>query len=245
MPRQARRKSKTGIYHIMLRGVNQQNIFEDQEDYEKLLETIKTYKAISGYQVFAYCLMGNHFHLLLKIEKEELDLIIRRIAGSFVYWYNWKYYRRGHLFQERFKSEPIEDEGYFFTVLRYIHQNPVKTGHEIDYKYSSYNDYISFNKTLVDVDFVFSMMSLEEFANFHKEKSSAECSDLDEKDFRLSDIDAKKIIEKVSSCKDVAEFQRLEKEQRNKHIKELRENGLSIRQISRLTGISKRIVEKI
>ena len=92
VPRQARRKSKSGIYHIMLRGINRQVIFEDEEDNLKFLETLKNYKAVSGYKLFAYCLMSNHIHLLLRVEKEDLDLIMKRIAGSYVYWYNWKYY---------------------------------------------------------------------------------------------------------------------------------------------------------
>ena len=145
MPRQARRKSESGIYHIMLRGINRQVIFEDEEDNLKFLETLKNYKAVSGYKLFAYCLMSNHIHLLLRVEKEYLDLIIKRIAGSYVYWYNWKYKRNGHLFQDRFKSEPVEDDAYFLTVIRYIHQNPIKAGLSKtidDYKFSSYNEYI-------------------------------------------------------------------------------------------------------
>ena len=67
MPRQARRKSESGIYHIMLRGINKQEIFEDSEDFSKFLETLNKYKAISEYKVFAYCLMSNHVHLLIKI----------------------------------------------------------------------------------------------------------------------------------------------------------------------------------
>ena len=140
MPRLPRQKSESGIYHIMLRGINQQTIFEDEEDYLKFIETLKEYKAVSGYKVFAYCLMSNHIHILIKVEKEDLDLIMKRIGGSYVYWYNWKYYRKGHLFQDRFKSEVVEDDAYFLTVLRYIHQNPVKAGiiKNIDqYKYSS------------------------------------------------------------------------------------------------------------
>ena len=81
MPRQARRKSESGIYHVMLRGINKQVIFEDEEDSLKFLETLKNYKAISGYKIFAYCLMSNHIHLLLKVDKENLDLIIKRIAS--------------------------------------------------------------------------------------------------------------------------------------------------------------------
>lgn len=163
MPRAPRQKSESGIYHIMLRGINQQVIFEDEEDYQKFIETIKTYKAVSGYKVFAYCLMSNHIHLLLKVEKEDVDLIIKRIAGSYVYWYNWKYYRRGHLFQDRFKSEPVEDETYFLTVLRYIHQNPMKVGFNIDeYEFSSYNEYIK-KGNLVDTESALSLLTNEEF----------------------------------------------------------------------------------
>ena len=69
MPRQARRKSESGIYHIMLRGINQQQIFEDSEDYEKFLQILKDCKAVSEYKLFAYCLMGNHIHLLIQEDK--------------------------------------------------------------------------------------------------------------------------------------------------------------------------------
>ena len=140
MPRASRVKSESGIYHIMLRGINQQVIFEQSEDYEKFTEILNKYKAISGYKVFAYCLMSNHIHLVIKQEKESIEQILKRIAGSYVYWYNWKYYRKGHLFQDRFRSEPIEDEKYLLTVIRYIHRNPVKaeiTEKLEDYTYSS------------------------------------------------------------------------------------------------------------
>lgn len=69
MPRQARRKSESGIYHIMLRGINQQQIFEDSEDYEKFLQILKDCKAVSEYKLFAYCIMGNHIHLLIQEDK--------------------------------------------------------------------------------------------------------------------------------------------------------------------------------
>jgi len=246
MPRQARRKSASGIYHIMLRGINQQVIFEDDDDGIKFIETLMTYKAICGYKIFAYCLMGNHCHLLIKAEKEDLVLIFKRIAGSYVYWYNWKYHRRGHLFQDRFKSEPVENDSYFLTVLRYIHQNPVKIGMKIDgYRFSSYNDYINRDNSLVDIDFALSIMGMERFAAFNNEKNDDKCLDYDEGEFRLSDSEAKAIIEKVSKCKDATAFQKLELTKRNKYIRKLREKGLSIRQISRLTGVSKGVVERL
>ncbi|MFC4024421.1 transposase [Oceanobacillus longus] len=126
MPRKPRRKSRNGIYHVMLRGINRQTIFEDDNDRIRLLETIKRFKDISKFRIFCYCLMDNHIHLLLKETEEPVSKAIQRISASYVYWYNDKYERSGHLFQERFKSENVETITYFLTVLRYIHQNPVK-----------------------------------------------------------------------------------------------------------------------
>ena len=245
MPRQARRKSESGIYHIMLRGINQQQIFEDEEDSLRFLETIAKYKEQCGYEIYAYCLMGNHIHILLKEGKENLTVVLKRIAGSFVYWYNWKYRRCGHLFQDRFKSEPVEDDEYFLTVIRYIHQNPIKAGicKNIDgYKFSSYNEYIN-KQNLVDIDFCLSIIDKEEFIEFNNEFNDDVCLDISDNDFRLTDDEALKIIWKICKCKSVSDFQKLDKVKRNYYIEEFYQQGLSIRQISRLTGLSRKVVE--
>lgn len=246
MPRQARRKSGSGIYHIMLRGINKQVIFEDEEDNIKFLETLKKYKAISGYKIFAYCLMSNHVHLLLKVEKEDIDLIIKRIASSYVYWYNWKYKRNGHLFQDRFKSEPVENDSYFLTVVRYIHQNPLKAGvcKSIDgYNFSSYNEYVK-KADLVDTDFCLGIIDKEQFLDFNNEYNEDVCLEIEKDNFRLTDDEAREIIFKISKCRTITQFQNLNIDKRNKCLKLLRVKGLSIRQISRLTGIGFNIVRK-
>ena len=246
MPRQARRKSESGIYHIMLRGINKQVIFEDEEDNFKFLETLKKYKAISGYKIFAYCLMSNHVHLLLKVEKEDIDLIIKRIASSYVYWYNWKYKRNGHLFQDRFKSEPVENDSYFLTVVRYIHQNPLKAGvcKSIDgYNFSSYNEYVK-KADLVDTDFCLGIIDKEQFLDFNNEYNEDVCLEIEKENFRLTDDEAREIIFKISKCRTINQFQNLKIDKRDKYLKLLRNNGLSIRQISRLTGIGFNIVRK-
>ena len=72
----------------MLRGINQQQIFEDREDCEKFLEILKDCKAICEFKLFAYCLMGNHIHLLIKEGSENLEQLFKRLCGRFVYWYN-------------------------------------------------------------------------------------------------------------------------------------------------------------
>lgn len=247
MSRQARRKSNSGIYHIVLRGINQQAIFEDEEDNARFIETLVAYKEKSGYRIFAYCLMGNHIHLLMKVEKEGLDTIMKRIAGSYVYWYNWKYDRSGHLFQDRFKSEAVENDSYFLTVLRYIHQNPVKAGlckSAGEYKFSSFNDYTRGESAVVDVAFSLSILDKSEFERYHQEASDYHGLDAEGARVRIRDAEAMKIMAEVTKCKNASEFQALESGQRDSAIRKLRAKGLSIRQTSRLTGVSKGLVEK-
>ena len=244
MPRQARKQSESGIYHVMLRGINRQQIFEDEEDCEHFLETLENYKDQSGYTIYAYCLMGNHIHLLLKEGKEDMALVFKRLAGSYVYWYNWKYHRCGHLFQDRFKSEPVENDGYFLTVLRYIHQNPVaaklcKSAEE--YPYSSMKEYLTFPR-LTDTSLGLSMLPDGQFLEYHRENNEDKCMEIDEQ-YRLTDEEGKQLILRIANCKTAAEFQQLDAVTRNRCLQKLHEKGMSIRQISRLTGVSKRVVE--
>ncbi|MGI5879834.1 MAG: transposase [Syntrophomonadaceae bacterium] len=140
MPRTARKKSETGIYNIIIRGINRQNIFEDDEDRIRFLETLDRYKEETGCELYAYCLMSNHVHLLVKENDDGLSSFMKRVNGSYAYWYNWKYDHVGHLFQDRFKSEPVDDDTYFLTVIRYIHRNPLTAGMTdgLEYAWSSY-----------------------------------------------------------------------------------------------------------
>ncbi|MGS0746006.1 transposase [Syntrophomonas erecta subsp. sporosyntropha] len=106
-------------------------------------------------------IINNHVHLLVKENKESISITIKRISGSYVLWYNKKYSRCGHLFQERFRSEAVETDAYFLTVLRYIHQNPVKAGIAKEarfYRWSSYHEYIE-NAGIIDIEFGLNMFS--------------------------------------------------------------------------------------
>ena len=96
----------------MVRGINQQNIFVEDNDYLKYIDTLREYKKEIAFELYAYCLMGNHLHLLIKEGNEEIGNTMRRIGVSYAYWYNRQYDRSGHLFQGRFKSEPVEDDTY-------------------------------------------------------------------------------------------------------------------------------------
>ena len=150
MPRSARKRSASGIYHIMLRGINRQDIFHDEDDKQRFLGILKKVKETSLCEVYGYCLMGNHVHLLIREGKEALSQIMKRVGTAYAYWYNTKYERIGHLFQDRFKSENVDDDSYFLSVLRYIHQNPLKAkmvNTMSEYVWSSYESYIKKSRT--------------------------------------------------------------------------------------------------
>ena len=134
MARSKRMLSETGIYHIMFRGANKQEIFSNQKDYEKLKEIISSVKKDLDMQIYAYCLMPNHVHLFVReAEQGDISPFMKRILSHYAGWYNFKYERIGHLFAGRYKSIPVEDDGYFLTLSRYIHQNPV---HQQDCHYA-------------------------------------------------------------------------------------------------------------
>lgn len=250
MPRAARVQSKTGIYHIILRGINRQTIFEDNEDAVKFLQTLKDYEHKSGYEIYAYCLMGNHIHILIKEGPEGLGIAMRRIGASYVYWYNWKYERIGHLFQGRYKSEVIENENYLLTVLRYIHQNPLKAGMVKtveEYKWSSYNEYLNSKNKIINSEFILDIFNedrnkaIELFKEFHKIENNDNCLDIDETK-RLKDSEAIIIVKELCNVEYCTDIQKFNINKRDKHLKILKETGLSTRQIARLTGISRGIV---
>ena len=108
MPRAERKRSKTRTYHIMLRGINKQNIFEESADYLRFLAILSEVKKLSGFKLFAYCLMGNYVHMLIREGEELLPRIVKRIMARYVFWFNMKYDRNGPLFQGRFRSEPVD-----------------------------------------------------------------------------------------------------------------------------------------
>lgn len=247
MPRAARKRAESGIYHTMLRGIDRQLIFEDSEDYLRFISILQECREECGFKLYAYCLMGNHVHILLKVEEDSLETIFKKIGGRYVYYYNVKYRRVGHLFQDRFKSEPVEDDTYLLTVLRYIHQNPVKAklcSKIADYPYSSYGEYLGDGNT-IDKDFILGILPIDEYITFNNTPNTDKCLEIvTTKRYAVTDQQARAIIAKYAHCRTVVEFQSLDEKKKERYIKKIYEKGVSVRQASRLTGTSKGMVEK-
>jgi putative transposase len=252
LPRLARAKSRTGIYHVMLRGINKQTIFDEDEDKRKFLETLKKYKEISLFDLYAYCLMDNHIHLLIKENEESISVSIKRISCSYVFWYNTKYERCGHLFQDRFKSEKIETNLSFLRVLRYIHQNPLKAGLAktvFDSSWTSIQEYID-KAHLITIDKGLSLfnenrlIAMKQFTAYMAEESEERCMD-DQPKIKVSDSQVLDYL-RLRGVMEKNKFHQMEKEERDAILASLKEiKGVSIRQISRVTGISKSVIERV
>ncbi|MCQ6278513.1 transposase [Bacillus sp. EB600] len=256
MARGARMKSRSGIYHIMLRGANRQEIFHDDEDCERFLDSIQRFKLKSEMGIYAWCLMSNHVHLLLKEGKEDLSTTMKRIGVSFVWYYNEKYRTTGHLFQGRFKSENVESNRYLFTVIRYIHQNPVKAGivNQVDgWRWSSCLGYYGkdpYPRKLLDHDFILrklsadTRMAREKFKEFNERNNNDEC--LDENDRRrLTDEEARMGIKELLGVIEIAQVKSLPKLQKNDVLRKVKEiEGLSQRQAARILGVSPNLISK-
>ena len=247
MARKPRKQSKTGIHHIMLRGNNKQTIFQDKEDSYKFLKILSQTKEKLDFDVFAYCIMNNHVHLLIKEKENTIGQIIGSVASKFATWYNTKYERVGYLFQDRFKSEAVETNEYFLTVIRYIHQNPVKAGlckAVSEYEFSSYNEFLS-TPFLINREFVFECTTKQSFLLLHSNINDDNCLEIQENSkHRITDEKAQMIFQKLTGCKNENAFISLSKIKQQNYIQKLHDAGLSIRQISTLTGVTKRIVEK-
>ena len=133
-------------YHIMTRGRRGEPIFSCSSDYEMFLTLLQDAAKLWMVQVNAYCLMTNHYHILLQTPLGNLSRFMRHLNGVYTQRYNRIYGYDGQLFRGRYKSILVEEDHYLLELVRYIHRNPLKAGithHLDDYKWCSHKDYLT------------------------------------------------------------------------------------------------------
>lgn len=248
MARKPRKESSLKIYHVVLRGNNKQTIFFDDNDRLFFINRVLKYSDQLDIHLYSYCLMENHVHILLgNAAKSALSLFVQKLANSYVYYFNHKYDCCGHLFQGRFKSEPIEDEIYLKNVLRYILNNPAKANicKMRDYKWSTYKELTNLSLTTkIRRDFVLSMFdSLKTLKQFLLLPDENIYMDYENKPY-ISDTKAKNIIQEIIDEKNVTVIRRLPQKELLILLNRLKDYKLSISQLSRITGISRQIIRK-
>ncbi|SFI26407.1 REP element-mobilizing transposase RayT [Tindallia magadiensis] len=245
MPRQARKKSNTGIYHVMLKGIDDRNLFLEEGDRKKFLTQLFQAQKKSGFQLLAYCLMDNHIHLLME-EMEDLGTVMKRITVGYVLWHNHQYGRAGHLFQNRYRSEPVENDTSLVAVARYIHQNPIKAGmtkKADNYTWSSYRQYLEAyhgKSTHLSTDRIMGyFQSKKQFEIFMNQQNEEKYLGF-EVAGKMTDSQLLVLIQQ--------EYQRSPSELGTDKCRELirdlyQQKRGSIRQLARVFGVSKGVVE--
>lgn len=149
------------VFHVMSKGNGGQEIFLDGADWREFLAILSQIKARNAFDLFAYCLMPNHFHLLVRVGVFPISLVMQHLLTRYSKFFNFRNRRRGHLFQGRFKALSCDQDAYFLELVRYIHLNPVRAGlvgAPGDWPWSGHHEYVSSSEhRLIDPAFPLSL----------------------------------------------------------------------------------------
>ena len=251
MPRLPREYSYSKVYHIIIKGIDDGDIFYDNEDKQVFKEKMKLTKEKFKYNIYAYCLMNNHVHLVIEVANDTLSKAMQGLSVRYVHYFNRKYNRKGPLIQERFKSKKVEDQRYFLEVCRYVHRNPekAKIAKTNDYNWSSYNEYL-FEEKLINKDVLLHYYSndLESFIKHTNKKDSIK-ELMNQADFemnlRLNDEELINIILKIYNLDSAKEIIIFFKNKKNRELLCQLKNIYNINktQLSRITRVSPKIID--
>lgn len=258
MPRKCRCLSKSKIYHVMVRGNEKKSIFVDDEDRYKFISIIRDKKENNEYLIYAFCLMDNHVHMIIKEEIDSISRIMRRINTSYAYYFNKKYDRVGHVFQDRFKSEEIESERHLLAAIRYVHNNPVKAKmvkEPSEFIWSSYNSYIdkgSYKNNIISKEEILGYFSsnigaaIALFVKYSMENAEEVFIDYQEVEAIINKYNAGAFIGVFLKEIDCERVELLEKNQKKELILQLKKkSNLSTRQIAAMLGVNRNFVQRV
>lgn len=177
MPRPLR-ITEPGYYHVINRGVERRIVFQDEEDYDIFIKIIKDITKEYKIKLHAYCLMNNHYHLLIQTTKTNISDALRYLNSTYSFLFNKKYHRSGHLWQGRFFSNYLYDDEHFWIIAKYIERNPIKANIVKDvkhYKYQSLFQYL-YNYKHFDMlqDSKILQMSKDDYLGFINSEMSEE-----------------------------------------------------------------------
>ena len=253
MPRLPREYSDSKVYHIIIKGIDDGDIFYDNEDKLVFKEKLKLTKEKFKYRIYACCLMNNHVHLVIDATNDILSKAMQGLSVRYVHYFNQKYNRKGPLIQERFKSKKVEDSRYFLEVCRYVHRNPEKAqiAKTNKYSWSSYNEYL-YDEKLITKKILLHYFSnnLERFIKYtNKEESIDELMNNVEFEMnsKLCDEELINIIIKKYNLNSTKEIIPFFKDKKNRELLIELKNIYKIKktQLSRITRVSPKIIDMI
>lgn len=257
MPRHNRQKSSSGVYHVMMRGINREPIFHDDDDRRHFLGFLIRARLLDAFDLYAYCLMINHVHLLIHERSDDISRTMKRINSRYAGWHNRKYDRVGPLFQGRFKSLNVEDDRYLLSVLRYIHLNPVKAKlveAPENFEWSSCRSYYAAARTpsdLLNLNFILNLfddrcsVAVEKLKFFTLQPNSDKITDYED-DAKISDDILRQEILALLGGKPLPVVKTLDRKDRDALLQKIKSiEGATQRQIARILDLAPSIIFKV
>lgn len=246
MPRIARKDLDTTFFHIMVQGIEKKYIFEKEVYKKKYIELLFEKNERFNVNIIAYCIMDNHAHILLNIDKiHDMSDFMHNVNTLFAQYYNFMENNRvGYVFRDRFSSEAIYNAHYLLNCIRYIHNNPVNAkivNKPNQYKYSSYRDYQNKARSATN-KLICELIDINEVIDENREE---DCIFLD------TDINKENILKKVINKYEKDFNIPISEIIKNKYIlrkmiKDLKENyKINYKQIAKEIGISKSTITRL
>ncbi len=266
MARKARVRAQSGVYHVVMQAVRHRVLFEDDEDFLQFMDIMRKVMwdetdMTENFSLYAYCLMPDHFHLLLKEQEEDVSKVVSRIATAYAHYFNNKYDRDGAIYRGRFASEPVDENGRFNILLRYIHQVPVRQGMARtpgEYEWSSYGELTKVDSRegrvasretgLCTLKEEYQQLSADELQRMlcSMVPSTVKCLGPREAPTpRPSDKQLITLIHQLTGDTSIHELMSRPYAECLKALTDLRKKGASVRQLERLTGIGRGIIQNL
>ena len=270
-----REKSKIGMYHVLVQGAGNNELFHDDEDYQVFVEYLaKLMKEAWAeddeperpyFHTYAYCLTPKQFRLIVKEEKYQVSAIMQSISQLYSRYYSGKYNSYGPLYRRRYYSEPINDEERLEVVMRYVHQEPMKLGPQIaqisqnggmtealdEWAWSSWHEYVGQESDLPMVcekPDACQDLTAEQWRELLSKPLPEGTKCLEPKEYRApkpTETQVLGMIRLLTTATTWDEFKVISKDEKLKTIKQLLLNGASIRQMEKLTGIGRGVIQNL
>lgn len=252
MPRKAREKSKSGLYHIVIRGNNGQDIFSDTQDKEAFLQVLEHCRHADGMLLFAWALFCDHAHFILREEAVSMANVLKHITTKYVRGHNKRHGGSGRLLHDRYLSEPIDSEENLMRCIRYVLTHGGSLHSAPDFREDPYNAWQEYAKPagMAETAIIFGLLADEPeealalFTAFLDLQNEDDFIDTGTERIIFSDEKIRDIIASRYGVTD-GDLSKVEKERQAEILRELKEvNGISIRRLARAARLTKFIVEK-
>lgn len=269
-----REKSRIGMYHVLAQSAGHNELFHDEEDYQVFVEQLGRLMKEAWvednepnrpyFHTYAYCLTPSQFRLIVKEEKYKVSAIMQSISQLYSRYYSNKYNSYGPLYRRRYYSEPINDEERMEVVMRYVHQEPQRLGLCVPQKeqkkqkgdldewaWSSWHEYVGLGSDLPRVcekPDACRHLTCEQWRELLSKPLPEGTKCLEPKEYRTpkpTETQVLSMIRLMTTATTWTEFNAFPKDERLKTIKQLLQNGASIRQMEKLTGIGRGVIQNL